>query len=178
MIPIQVEISTNEKDGRNATIQLTNIGKSPVTHLDFIVRTPKAIKNYTTLTDVEMNLRKPHPDVLEGHAPKLVQGGGAIILISTSINGNKSFPYNNYSAYAQYDQGSANLTKIDELGDLRSSIWDEIGYHFNIFTVPIKIGIIVAIIVLLSSVLFLTIHKIYNALKKFISDARRKLRTA
>jgi hypothetical protein len=163
-IQTQVQTIRNAHSSGNAIIQVTNDGKVPVTNLNLTVKAPKGItvENYSNFSSVHLISNRINTTVLEAHVDKLVHGTGSIIYISIPINDNQSFDCNAYSAYAVYEEGSVKG---------HCSSFFDIVYQFIILHNSVKIGILVTVVVFLSTSLFMVIHKYVTT-----SIVRRKRR--
>ena len=160
---VQIKIIPPPRDNSNAAIQITNDGKVPATNLNLTIKLPDEVEKqtFTNVTSVHTSWSKFSPTILKAHINKLVHGTGAIVNISIPIKDKQNFNCNAYYIYAVYDEGSTKgyCPTFDVI------------HQFNILHNSIKMGILVTLTIILSSILFIFIPKY---LITFIIRKKRK----
>ncbi len=149
---VQVQIvSTNSQGNSNAVIQVANQGKTPITNLNLTIRFPEGFnpRTFTNLTSVDTEWNLISPTILKAHVNKLIHGTGAIMYISIPIAENQTFNCNDYAVYAVYDEGSTKGY---------CSAFDII-YQFNILHSSVRIGILITLTIVLTSILLIFIPR-------------------
>jgi hypothetical protein len=149
---IQAQITfITDNENSNAVIQVTNEGKQPATNLNLTIKIPenKNLKTFPNVTSVDAKWNIISPTYMKAHIKEFVHGTGTIIQISIPIINNQTMDCSDYSVYAVYEEGSTKgfCTAFDIL------------YQFHTLDTSIKIGILITLTIILSSILFILIPK-------------------
>jgi hypothetical protein len=167
---IQIEIMRNDADPNKIITKITNNGKAWVTHLGLTIRTPGEITDYTAFTSVHhMTLKNISSNILKANISKFAPGSGSEILIYTTIKDDENIRYDNYLAYAVYDQGSVKR-------ELSPTAWEEASHQFNIQHATIRKSVIVALIIIMLSIIAWIISRYLDSLKAIYTAARKNLK--
>jgi hypothetical protein len=156
-------VSTGSKGNSNALIQVANEGKIPVTNLNLTIKLPEGAetKRLTNLTSVDAMWKIISPTILKAHVNKFTYGTGAVMYISIPITENQTFNCNDYNVYVVYNEGSTRGS---------CPAFDVI-YQFNLLHTSVKIGILVTLTIILSSILLIFIPRYWIT---FIIRKKRK----
>lgn len=149
-------VPNNKTTDSTATVNVTNRGSAPATHLKLTLDAPGKIYDYDVNSTEDYEVYTKNSTSLVLNIPRFIHGEGSVIKVNLKLENISSSGSDDYIVYATYDQGSFRVDvpaiqhqqRVLPLSVQEQIIvfWNTYGYAITLFIAAIVAGVSALII--------------------------------